>query len=51
MKKTAYKKHWHVFVKKKIFPRKKFPIIDDKCHNLSTSQYFLMKFRHIVSKG
>ena len=28
--KTANKKHWHVFVRKKFFLRKKFPIIDDK---------------------
>ena len=28
--KTANKKHWNVLVRKKIFLRKKFPIIDDK---------------------
>ena len=28
--KTANKKHWHVFVRKKIFLRKKFLVIDDK---------------------
>ena len=26
--KTAYKKHWHVFVSKK------FPVIDDKSHDI-----------------
>ena len=44
--KTANKKHWHVFV------RKKFPIIDDKsviiCQQVNI---FVIKFRHIVSKG
>ena len=28
--KTANKKHWHVFVRKKPFLHKKFPLIDDK---------------------
>ena len=28
--KTANKKHWHVFVRKKVFLRKIFPIIDEK---------------------
>ena len=50
--KMANKKHWHVFVRKKTFLCKKFPIIDDKsvilCQQINI---FLMKFRHIVSKG
>ena len=28
--KKANKKHWHVFVRKNFFLRKKFQIIDDK---------------------
>ena len=49
---TANKKHWHVFVRKKFFIRKKFPIINDKgviiCQKVNI---FLMKFHLIVSKG
>ena len=47
--KTANKKHWNVLVRKKIFLRKKFPIIDDKsviiCQQVNI---FAMKFRPIV---
>ena len=50
--KTANKNHGHVFVRKKFFIGKKFPIINDKsviiCQKVNISS---MNFRHIMSKG